>query len=389
MWFKKARHYLAMILISILFYVPLFIRSDNFPFLGNDSYYYLNYIFHDTALHVSTSSFVTEFVFGLFPANILIIKIIMLILTILSLIIFYETVELIKKNRGLIASLFMLSAFWFAWIFIKFENDLLAFPFVLLSLYFIVRYIYKTTPKQEWFDKDIILSLLFLFLAVIIWQYTVLFLFAYLLLTKYHKMYVFACVIFIPFLPKLIKFIFTFSFKISENAPIKGLLILCFFAFLYLKDFRLKETFTTIIVFTILTAINYKIIHILIPILFLNFSNLALNNNYKIKYTIIFLLVLFLSIGMYQNIITYPTHKEYELITIGVSTANELNKEYYINWSIGYFGIYHNLDVIHFGTVPKEEIDYKNKIIITTNADKKINDCEILRKTKWISLANC
>jgi hypothetical protein len=386
---KKARDYLAMILISILFYVPLFVRSTNFPFLGNDSYYYLNYIFQNTALHISTSSFVTEFVFGLFPANIFLIKIIMLIFTITSLIIFYETVEYIKKNRGLVASLFMLSAFWFAWIFIKFENDLFAFPFVLISLYFIVRYTYKSTPKQEWLDKDIILSLFFLFIAVIIWQYAVLFLIAYLILTKGHKMYWFAFALLIPFLPKLIRFIFTFSFKISENAPIKGLLILCFFAFLYLKEIRLKDTFLVVIVFTCLTAINYKVIHILIPILFLSFANIDINSNQKIKYTIIFLLILFLSIGVYQNFITYPTHKEYDLITIGVLTAEQQDKEYYVNWSIGYFGIYHNLDVMHYGTVPKEEIDYKNKIIITTNADKKIKECEILKKTKWISLANC
>lgn len=386
---KRARDYLAMTLISIVFYIPMFLRTANFPFLGNDSYYYLNYIFYDVPLHVSTSSFVTDFVFGLFPANLLTIKLVMLGLTILSLIIFYETVEFIKKGKGLLASSFLLSAFWFSWIFLKFENDLIALPFVLLSLYFIVRFTYKQTAKQEWLDEDIVLSLFFLFIAVIIWQYAVLFIIAYLIITKGHKMYWFAFALFLPFLPKLLRYLFTFSFKISENAPIKGLLILCFFSFLYFKDIRLKETFPVVIIFTVLTAINYKVIHILIPILFLSFTNLHLKANKQIKFAILFILVLFFSIAIYQNLITYPTNQDYELITIGVSTAKELNKEIYFQWSVGYFAIWHKLDAIHFGTVPNEEVLYDNKIIVSFVGDKKIENCKLIQKTKWLTLSDC
>ncbi len=382
---KRARDYLAMILSSIVFYIPLFLRSFNYPFIGNDSYYFLNYIFYDVPLHVS--SFVQEFIFGLFPTNIFVIKLIMLITTIISLFIFYETVELIKKNRGLLASLFLLCYFWFSWIFIKFEDDLFGFPFIMLSLYFLIKYLYSDT-KKKYLDKNIIFSLFFLLIGVLIWNFAVYYLIAFLFISQFHRLYIFSNLCLLPFLPKLINGVMP-SFLISENFPIKGLLVLMLFSFLYFKEFRLRETFVALIVFSALTLINTKFIYITIPILLLNMSNLALNNNQKLKKAIIFLLVLFFSIAMYQNIITYPSSNEYELVSIAQQLEKDTYKDIYFQWSLGYFGIWHNFDVNHFGTPPKNEIYYKNKIILTVNGDKKIESCKIIKKSKWITLAEC
>ena len=256
---KRARDYLAMILSSIVFYIPLFLRSFNYPFIGNDSYYFLNYIFYNVPLHVS--SFVQEFIFGLFPTNLFVIKLIMLITTIISLFIFYETVELIKKNRGLLASLFLLCYFWFSWIFIKFEDDLFGFPFIMLSLYFLIKYLYSNNKKIN-LDWNIILSLFFLLIGVLIWNFAVYYLIAFLFISQFHRLYILANISLIPFYSKLLFGIMP-SFVISENFPIKGLLVLMLFSFLYFKEFRIKETFPALIVFSCLTLLNTKFIYIL------------------------------------------------------------------------------------------------------------------------------
>lgn len=382
---RRARDYLAMTLFTLVFYIPLYLRSFNFPFLGNDSYYFLNYIYFDVPLHVS--SFVQEFIFGLFPANLFVIKTVMLVFTLLSLFIFYETVELIKKNRGLMASAFLLCYFWFSWIFIKFEDDLFGFPFVLLSLYFLVRYLY-IDERKKFIDKNIILSIFFLFIGVLIWNYAVYFVIAFLLVSQFHRLYILASLTLIPFLPKMIR-VLAPNLLISENQPIKGLIVLLFFAFLYFKDFRLKETFPALIVFSLITLVNTKILYITVPILLLNLSNINLNHSQKLKNAMIFLFVLFFSIAMYQNIITYPTSNEYDMLSIALQLEKDTSKELYVNWGVGYFAIWHGFDAKHYGSIPAIEEDYQNKIILTIKHDKKIENCEIIKKSKWLSLANC
>ena len=219
---KRARDYLAMTLISILFYIPMFIRTSNFAFLGNDSYYFLNYIFYSVPLHVS--GFAQKFLFGLLPANVLVIKLIMLFITILCLVIFYETVETIKKNRGLLASFFLLNTFWFSWIFMKLEDDLFGLPFVLVSLYFLVRYLYKT-DRNRFLDINIILSLSFLFIGILIWNFAIYFVIAFAIISKFHKLYILALFSLIPFAHKLFIGILP-SLVISENQPLKAIIVL-------------------------------------------------------------------------------------------------------------------------------------------------------------------
>lgn len=103
----------------------------------------------------------------------------------------------------------------------------------------------------------------------------------------------------------------------------------------------------------------------------------------------IFLFMLFFSIAMYQNIITYPTSNEYDMLSIAQQLEKGTSKELYVNWGVGYFAIWHGFDAKHYGSTPAIEEDYQNKIILTTKHDKKIENCEIIKKSKWLSLANC
>jgi hypothetical protein len=76
-------------------------------------------------------------------------------------------------------------------------------PLVLLSLYFLVRYLY-VDERKKYFDKNIILSLGFLFLGVLMWNYAVYFVIAFLFISQYHRLYILANLFLIPFLFKLI-----------------------------------------------------------------------------------------------------------------------------------------------------------------------------------------
>jgi hypothetical protein len=382
----RTNNYLALSLISILIYIPLFIRKSNIPFLGVDSYYYINYIFHSTPLHVHNIA--QEVLFNLFPANLVIIKLVMLLVTISCAFIFYEIVEFIKKGKGFLASAFLLTFFWFSWIFIKFENDLFGFPFVLLSLYFLIKFVYSE-HKKKWFDWNIMLSLFFLFIAVLIWNFAIYFLFAFLFISKYHRLYLASSIFtFTLFSTQIISRLMP-HLAISENQPIKGLIVLMFLAFLYLKDIRLQETWVAVLVFTALTFVNAKMIYITVPILLLSFVNININTSNKVKNAMIFFVLLFLCINLYQNITTYPTTKDYELISIAQIESIKQDKEIYYQWSVGYFAIWLGYDAIHYGTVPREDVSYENKIILTIKNEKKIRNCKIIDESRWLSLASC
>lgn len=385
MFIKRYYNHIFLIILSIILYIPLFLRNSNIPFIGVDSYYYINYIFHQTELHVST--FVQEFIFSLFPANLFVIKFIMLITTIACVLIFFETVEVIKKNRGFIASCFFLSFFWWSWIFIKLENDLFGLLFVLISLYFLIRYVFLDKSKV-FFNKNIILSLFFLFIGVLIWNFAVYFLIAFLFISQYHRLYVIACLFLIPFFHRFITGLLS-NINISENQPIKGFVVLMFLAFLYFKEIRLNETWIAVLIFTGLTFVNAKLLYITVPLLLLSFVNVNINNNKRIKKAILFLIILFFGITIYQNIITFPTDSDYELLTIAHLKEIELNKELYVTWSLGYFAIWSGYPAIHYGTIPSEYIPYENKLILTLNKDKKIENCKVLKKSRYLTLADC
>jgi hypothetical protein len=269
----------------------------------------------------------------------------------------------------------------------KLEDDLFGLPFVLVSLYFLVRYLYKT-DRNRFLDINIILSLSFLFIGILIWNFAIYFVIAFAIISKFHKLYILALFSLIPFAHKLFIGILP-SLVISENQPLKAIIVLALIGFLYLKNIRLKETWVTILVFSVLVLVNVKFIYILVPILLLSFANVDLNRSLKLRNAIIFILVLLFSVAVYQNLITYPTNQDYELVSIAQEQSLIEQKEIYFNWSVGYFAIWHKFDAKDFGTVPAYETDYKNKIILTVSMDKKISSCKIIKKSKWLVLTSC
>lgn len=384
---QRLRDYLILFSSVLCIYIPLFLRNKNIPFLGNDSYYFLNYIFYDVPLHVS--GFVQEHLFSFFPANLFLIKLIMLLTTLSIAIIFYETIRQIHKKRALIPSILLLCTFWFGWIFIKLEDDLFGFLFVIISLYFLVRYIVKNKYSKNIFNINIILSLIFLLIGILIWHFAIYFLLAFLILSRFHKLYS------LGFITCLFFYFHSFihgmmpSLLVSENYPIKAIIVISFFFFLYKKDYRIKKFFPAILTFTVISLINLKFIMILVPILLLSYGYIDLNKFEVVKKYSIAIIILFLIMLCYQNAITYPTNNEFNMFSVAQTTSIDLNKELYVDWNVGYFAIYHGFSANHFGNPGMKLDSYDNLVVLAVKSDPKLENCEEIEKSKFLVLASC
>lgn len=387
---RRLRDYLLLfVIVCVLFLIYIFGRSIITPFIGADSYYFLNHIFYNKTLF--TTNFVGTFIFNLLPKNILLIKIIMLLVTLLTLYISYEIARLLSKDNALIYPFSLIAMFSFSLVFFKLEDDLFSLPFLFISLFFIVKY-QISTNKKKWLDKNILFSLFFLFISTIIWKYTVLFILMYLFITNFHRLYILASTVFVVFFKEFITTILPNS-NIAENQTaflsfnIAGGIIFLLF-FLYLNKSMIKRNKYGIYLFSILTLINFKIIYILLPILFINNIYLLKNKLNKNKIMLYFIYFLFL-IGTCYQIINLPPNKEdYALVSIGQSYSKQLNKDIVYPWGLGYFLIYHNINTPYYGTY-NNSTNYKNKIVMTVKNKPQFLKCGLLKTGKYYELVNC
>jgi hypothetical protein len=376
---QRTRDYLIILLITLFIFIGLFIRSQ--PFTSTDDYYFLNYIYGKTdALEVSNP--VVEWVFDLIPESIILIKLIMLVISFVTLCILYECCRLISSSHALIGVVIAAGFTWFNTIFLRLEDDLFGLPFIFLSLYFILRYEKKGT---DYFDKNILLSLLFLGIASLLWQYSIIFVVAYFLITKYHPYYLFLSLAFFPF---LLLTTFIPEFAVTENYPIIGLFVLALLGFAYIKKYMLPKLMLPILLFSVLCLFNFKYgFFVVFPFLVLAIVNVYKNANTQQKNTILVLYILFLISTPYIIYHTFPTDNTLELIDVAQSTAIDMNKPMEIEWSLGYFAIWNGYDTNMYGH--PQEHSTKNVIVVTMTGDKSVNDCNIIKKDKMVKVVNC
>jgi hypothetical protein len=385
---KKA--YLIITLVTALLYLIYLFRSLDVPFVGMDSYYFLNHVLYGTEMHVT--GFVGHLLMSIMPQSIIGIKIIMFLVTLSTLFIAYECARLYSKKNALVYPISLISFITFSLIFFKFEDDLFALPFLFISLYFIIKYQLEKN-KKYFFNKNIILSLAFLFISVMIWKYSVLFILLYLFITNFHYLYILASSVFIIFWHDFIGVILPNS-QISENAPallglnISGAIIILLI-FLYLKKSMIQKNKIGIYVFSILTLLNFKILYVLTPILLINNTKLLNNLSDKGKKGIYFIWFLFLISMVNQIVVNPPSNTDYEVINIAQSIEKDSFRDVKYSWGIGYFAIYHDIDVEYFGTPPKKEISYEKGYFVERNGLLELNSCEIIKKGKWFSLYDC
>jgi hypothetical protein len=367
------------------------VRSGTAPFIGADSYYFLNNIFYNTPLLVTGA--IGTFLIGLLPQNIILIKVVMYLITLLTIFIGYECARLYSKKNALIYSFSLIAMFTFSLVFFKLEDDLFALPFLFSSLYFIIKYQLSKT-KSKFIDKNIILSLFFLFISVIIWKYSVLFILMYLFITNFHFLYILASFTFVVYFKSFI-FVIIPHIGIAENqiafisGNIAGGIIILLF-FLYLKKNMILKNRIGIYVFSVLTLLNFKIIYILMPILLLNNIKLQKSMVNGGKWVVYLVYIMFL-IGTINQIITLPpTSTEYDLAIVGQFYSKALNKNISYPWGLGYFYIWNKIpNIQNFGTIPFKKIVYTNKLVIINKNNPQVDNCELLQKEKWYQLVNC
>jgi hypothetical protein len=90
-----------------------------------------------------------------------------------------------------------------------------------------------------------------------------------------------------------------------------------------------------------------------------------------------------------QIVVNPPSNTDYEVINIAQSIEKDSFRDVKYSWGIGYFAIYHDIDVEYFGTPPKKEISYEKGYFVERNGLLELNSCEIIKKGKWFSLYDC
>lgn len=372
------KDYFYIVLFSILLYIPLFLRNSLTPFFDGDSYYYLNSIFINSSLHLDNAFNILFF--NLFPQNILFIKIIMFLFTVVCGIIMYRIIGLFNIRNRLFGVGLFYSLIWFNWIFLKFENDLFGFTFILLSLYFLLKYRTKRYDKRI-FNFYIIASLVFLFIGCVgFWGFGIFYIYLFLVISGFHILYIFGCLSTIYFFPRLISRLLP-NFLVAENQIIVGGIVLLFLFFLYIKENRIDFIWTPIIISSFFALINLKFIYVVIPLLLINISKVNFYN-YNRKIFVICIILFGLITTTYQSFFVFPTYTDYELFRVAKSSLT-CNEKIYYSWSTGYIVKFWGTDTTHFGTPPKnQEMYYDGCVYTLLNDPIARKKCDLVEQSR-------
>jgi hypothetical protein len=369
-------------LLCIIIFIFISFRAIDVAIPGNDTYYFLNYVFGNHTDNTEIGFLARPF-FDIIPANIMVIRIIMLLFALATIYLFMKCAEQYNpKTSWLAGVLFLCGAFVTKFLF-EFEDDLFALPFVMLAMYFIIKYQSTKKTKYIWY------SLPFLGIAIGIWKFAIFYFILFLFMTNFHKIYLFLSIGLIPFAKNLIGYIFAgFSFQVAEYTP--GLYLLgisIFLLFATKKECRIKENWLTIIFFSILSALNSKLAIVLFPLLIFNITTFIKNYSKYQKY------LLFLFSGLYfvglcfAFVNAYPNQDIKDLISIAQleQINNYPTKEIKPYWGFGHFYTYHTKKQVknYKSYIPTE----KDGIIITHNLDNL--HCELLYKNKTGQVLFC
>lgn len=384
------KNYIYIFIICAIFFIPTFLRPAEYTVAGADSYYFLNQIFHKSN-YTELSTPISNFIFSIFPENYLYIKIIMFLITLISLIIFYETIELNSKGSGLFGVFATLSVFFFSQVFFCLEDDLLAMPFLMISIFFLIKYNKESIKSIIPFTNInvyVLISAVYLILAILIWKFCVFFIFVYLLISRFNIIYIIGSVFLFPFYNKLLTSILP-NMRVSENAiGIIGIITVLCFLWIFIKFKEIKSQYKiAIIIFSIFTIINPKMMFAIVPILILATCDyhFTLNKLQKLVITI-FYICLFIGTINYQ-VMDFPNKDDYNMLMYAQQQANDHNKALMVNWGYGYFSIYNNIDSKYFGQYKPQ--DTNNMIYYTEmNTYDKAN-CKILKKGSRTIVVSC
>ena len=208
------------------------------------------------------------------------------------------------------------SGFVFMHELFKLEDDLFGLLFVMLAWYFVTRYTESKEP-QKTINWNIGLSIFFIVIAGLIWEYAGVFVIAFMLISNWNKIYLgFGLGILVfkfhTFFSQLIP-----QLKVAENVPIAGLLILGVLLIGYKKILRNRKLEIGFWVFSALTLLNMKFSIVLIPIIV--FSITSQHQKLPIRFinSVVIISLLIFGIICYSNLTAAPYKGINELISVG------------------------------------------------------------------------
>lgn len=335
----KLKEIIVIILLCILFFLPIYFRPDTMPVNGMDSYFFLNYIFGVTDSIPATPLF-SQVAMDLVPANLFVIKTLMLLIVTISTIIFCKASENIKKGYPILIALILLGNIFFNKLLIRFEDDLFALPFIALSFYFITLYLHKEQRPKYLFNALVCWAISCLF-----WKFAVYLIFLYAIWTLSYMFFTTA------FILLVFKFKDVWSgaignFLVAENMPFIGILIL-FLPFLILLFSKktnpiYKEIIAPLWLSIVLILVNVKFALLFYPFLAIYWVVTIKKQPKEIKIINIIVILFIFCMATYQNINAVPNRHFIELIDIAQQQKVLTGKEINVSWGFGYIWIWNN-----------------------------------------------
>lgn len=373
------KNYIYLFLLIIILFIPTFLRPDNSPVAGADSYYFLNQIFDKTNYDELTTP-ISNFIFHIMPTDLFLIKLIMLIISICCVYIFYNTLKIsYSRNTSFFGAFMLISTVYFSKVLFLLEDDLFGLLFLLVSLFYIEKFNKSKRNIGHTITETtiyLLLSIIYCVLATSIWKFCIFYFLLFLILTNFNKLYLIICIAIIPFSIKLINFIIP-NVMVSENrVGIIGIFTALCFMGLYINFKEMREDLKIpIIIFSALFILNSKMMFVIIPIMIIAVCGIYESNKYIRNSFIIIQIILFIGTINY-SVFDFPNNSDYQVLKFCKEQELNYNTTLEVEWGAGYYAQYNGIDSNYFGHY--QEQDYRKKLYYSTSRNAK--GCETLKK---------
>jgi hypothetical protein len=194
-------------------------------------------------------------------------------------------------------------------------------------------------------------------------------------------------ILILPAYPTLIKFVIP-NLKVSENVFGIGIFIILCFLWVYLDFKNIRQEYKlAIIIFTILTIINLKMLFAIVPVLALATAEYFERiNKYQKVIVVICYVCLFIGAINY-SIQDFPSSNDYKMLEVARSQALIEDKELMVNWGYGYWAINQGVDSNYFGYYSEQDPTGKIYYTELTHWDK--TKCKEIEKGKRTIVVSC
>ena len=341
-------------IIVFLCSIGLFVRQSLFGF---DSYAFKAFVCTGWNKTLGSNPLATYF-FELMPCNLLFFKVVMFVSLLLSLWFIFLIVKKFFEERTAWISIFLLLSLSPIMLFEfgKFENELLAYPFIVFAIYSLL--------NKKWFA-----GLSGFTASIVFWGWPYYFTFGLSSANIVMEMKLF-----------------------SGLLPLFGLVFVVPLIFLF-KD---KKILVGALLSVVMFLWNAKFFIFLMPFLALGLGNLIeiLKNREQLQ-NFVYMLAFFLIIGFnIAFILAQPTNLEHNLIEEAVTYSKENNLSLKNDWSFGYWILDHGIDTgVYGGGSDTNYFLYDKPFVAVTNKDLSEMGCSpinhISSLTRSIKIWKC